>query len=105
MTYKVLVYFEDLQDHRHPYHAGDSFPRVGYEPSAERIAELCGTNNKRGKAVIEPVVVEAVVQEEPVKPEKQEESFPMNEPADDVVTFTLEEPAKPKRGRKPKETD
>ena len=102
MTYKVLMYFEDLQDHRHPYHAGDSFPRADYEPSAERIAELCCTNNKRGKAVIEPAVVETVVQEEPVK---QEEPFPMNEPADDVVTFVMEEPAKPKRGRKRKETD
>lgn len=96
MTYKALVYFEDLKDNRHPYHAGDSFPRAGYEPSAERIAELCGTNNKRGKAVIEPMKQE--------EPEKQEEPFPMNEP---VVAETVaqEEPVKPKRGRKRKETD
>ena len=96
MTYKVLVYFEDLQDHRHPYNAGDSFPRAGYEPSAERIAELCGTNNKRGKAVIEPVKQD--------KPEKQEELFPMNEPVV-VETVAQEEPVKPKRGRKRKETN
>lgn len=93
MTYKALVYFEDLKDNRHPYSAGDFFPRAGYEPSAERIAELCGTNNKRGKAVIEPV-----------KPEKQEEQFPMNEPVV-VETVVQEEPVKPKRGRKRKETN
>lgn len=77
MTYKVLVYFEDLQDYRHPYHAGDLFPRAGYTPSAKRIAELCGTNNKRGAAVIEPV-----------KAEKQEETSPINVPFEvaEVVT-------------------
>lgn len=89
MTYKALVYFEDLKDNRHPYSVGDFFPRAGYEPSAERIAELCSTNNKRGKAVIEPV--------------KQEEPFPMNEPVV-VETVAQEESVKPKRGRKRKET-
>ena len=80
MAYKVLVYFEDLQDHRHPYHAGDLFPRAGYAPSAKRIAELCGTNNKRGAAVIEPV-----------KTERQEETFPENASSEVVEVTTPNE--------------
>ena len=51
--YKALVYFTDLQDNRYAYNAGDVFPRIGLEVSEERLAELSGSNNKRGIPVIE----------------------------------------------------
>lgn len=62
MTYLVLEYFKDLKDNGYIYRAGDVFPRTGYNPSAARIAELSGTKNKRGRALI------AERQEAPVTP-------------------------------------
>lgn len=56
MMYKVIKYFEDLKDNRHPYKAGDIFPRKGLDVSRERIAELASDKNRRG----EPFIVEAV---------------------------------------------
>lgn len=53
MAYKVLTYFEDLKDKGHPYHPGDTFPRIGKIVSAERIAELSGEKNLRGVKLIE----------------------------------------------------
>lgn len=51
--YKVIINFSDLQDNNHSYNVGDTYPREGLTPSEERIAELTGTNNKRGVALIE----------------------------------------------------
>lgn len=51
--YKVLVYFQDLQDKNHEYNVGDTFPREGLEVSEERFEELAGTENKRGIPLIE----------------------------------------------------
>ena len=53
--YKVLAMFTDLQDGGYKYDAGDTYPRKGYKPSEERIAELASSANKRGQAVIEEV--------------------------------------------------
>lgn len=53
--YKAIADFVDLKDNNHKYHAGDVFPRKGYEPSEDRIAELLSNNNKRGTAVIAEV--------------------------------------------------
>ena len=39
--YKVLHFFTDLQDNRHAYHVGDTFPREGIDVSADRIDEFC----------------------------------------------------------------
>lgn len=55
MSYKVIKYFTDLQDNRHPYNVGDTYPRKGLEPSEERIAELASSNNKQGEPLIELV--------------------------------------------------
>ena len=52
MGYKVLKYFTDLQDKDHPYEAGDVFPRKGLEVTPERLAELAGSDNKRGEPLI-----------------------------------------------------
>lgn len=73
--YKALTDFIDLQDNYHKYHAGDTFPRKGYDPGEERIAELAGTNNKRGCAVIAKVAEKAA--DKPVeKPEKERVEIP-----------------------------
>ena len=67
--YKALTDFIDLQDNYRKYRAGDTFPRKGYDPGEERIAELASTNNKRGYAVIVEVSEKAVIKpvEEPVE--------------------------------------
>ena len=50
--YEVLWAFKDLQDDEYRYEKGDSYPRTGYKPTDERIDELSGSNNKRGKPLI-----------------------------------------------------
>ena len=42
----VVKSFKDLQDSNYIYHAGDSFPRKGYKPTAERVNYLLGQNVK-----------------------------------------------------------
>ena len=54
--YKVIVYFEDLQDNRYAYHVGDKFPRDGVSVSKKRLEELSTKNNKRRMPLIEEVV-------------------------------------------------
>jgi hypothetical protein len=53
--YKVLEFFNDLQDGGHAYHPGDAFPRDGVEVSAVRLESLSSTNNARGIKLIEKV--------------------------------------------------
>jgi hypothetical protein len=53
--YKVLEAFFDLQDGNHAYEPGDTFPRDGYKVSDDRLAELAGTDNRRGMKLIEKV--------------------------------------------------
>ena len=55
MAYKVIEYFEDLQDNGRPYNVGDVFPADGNTVSAERIAELVSTQNRRRIPLIEEV--------------------------------------------------
>ena len=55
MSYKVIHYFEDLQDFNHPYKAGDEFPRLGLKVTETRLQELSGRNNKQGKPLIAKV--------------------------------------------------
>lgn len=74
--YKVIEYFCDLQDKNHPYNVGDTFPRNGctYKPDEARCAELAGTNNKRGVALI------AKVEEKPVEEAPEVEEKPAKKP-------------------------
>ena len=69
--YKAVEYFTDLQDNNHAYNVGDTYPRKGYVPTDERIAELAGNSNVRGRAVIEEVVETVVVNDEEEKPRKR----------------------------------
>ena len=50
--YEVIKGFMDLQDDNHLYEVGQTYPRSGYKPTDERIAELSGSNNKRGKPLL-----------------------------------------------------
>jgi len=68
--YESIVDWRDLED-KHLYHKGDKYPHDGREVPKERIAELCGTQNKAGFAVIKalpvPVNGNPVQKEEPPK--------------------------------------
>ena len=55
MTYKVIAYFEDLQDNGRPYNVGDTFPVEGVEVMQERFAELASNKNRQGKPLIKEV--------------------------------------------------
>ena len=55
MAYKVIAYFEDLQDNGRPYNVGDVFPVDGNTVTAERLAELASTQNRRHIPLIEEV--------------------------------------------------
>lgn len=63
--YTVLVRFADLQDNGFVYNAGDTYPRKGLEPTADRINELASDRNKRGLTLIKKAV------EKTVKPKKK----------------------------------
>lgn len=53
MAYKVISFFKDRQDCRHPYNVGDIFPRQGMNVTEERIRELSTSDNRLGKPLIE----------------------------------------------------
>lgn len=53
--YKVIVYFEDLQDNSRPYNVGDTFPVEGVEVTEKRFAELASNKNRQGKPLIKEV--------------------------------------------------
>ena len=56
MAYKVIEYFEDLQDNGRPYNVGDVFPVDGNTVTDERLSELASTQNRRRIPLIEEVV-------------------------------------------------
>lgn len=53
--YKVVKHFVDIQDGFYSYNEGDTYPRKGYKPTAERIAELSGKKNLQGQPLIKKV--------------------------------------------------
>ena len=55
MAYKVIAYFEDLQDNGRPYNVGDVFPVDGNTVTAERLSELASTQNRRRIPLIEEI--------------------------------------------------
>lgn len=55
--YKVVAYFNDLQDGGHEYNPGDEFPRDGINVSDDRLNELSGTSNRLGMTLIEKVEI------------------------------------------------
>ena len=67
---KVIKAFRDALDNRYEYRVGDEYPRPGHKPTAERIKELSGSDNRMGVPLIEGV------QEEP-KAEPKAEKKPL----------------------------
>lgn len=63
--YRVIEYFTDLKDNSYAYNTGDTYPREGYEPSAERIEELSTDKNVRKRPIIELITAskKAVIEE------------------------------------------
>jgi len=53
--YKVIERFKDLKDNNYIYNVGDKFPRKGKRVAKARIAELSGSDNRRGRPVIEEI--------------------------------------------------
>lgn len=54
MYYRAVTGFIDSKDpERRRYSAGEAYPRAGYTPGEDRIKELSGRSNSRGRAVIE----------------------------------------------------
>lgn len=71
--YRVIAYFTDIQDGGHAYNVGDIFPREGMTVSDQRLKELSGAENKRGKALIEAVKEKkAEAEAEPVEVEQEQ---------------------------------
>ena len=79
--YKVISDFADLQDNRHVYKTGDTFPRGGVTVSEERFAELSSDKNKRGFPLIKKV-----------EEEKKPVEAPQTEKQDAVKEITAEKP-------------
>lgn len=71
--YTVIKRFTDLQDNGYKYAVGDTYPREGYEPTAERINELSSMKNKQKTPLIKADAVETVaeVTEEPAEKPKR----------------------------------
>lgn len=67
--YKVIRYFEDIQDAMHPYNIGDKFPREGMSVSADRLAELSTDRNLQRTPLIEFVPEPASIPDVDEKPE------------------------------------
>lgn len=59
MAYTVINQFTDLQDNEYRYNVGDTYPREGYVPSAERIEMLSTMNNRQRKVLIKAVETES----------------------------------------------
>ena len=55
MAYKVIEYFEDLQDNGRPYNVGDVFPVDGNTVTDERLSELASNQNRRRIPLIEEI--------------------------------------------------
>lgn len=70
---KVIKKFTDLQDGNHVYNVGDVYPREGYTPSEERIAELASDKNRQGTPLIEVPASAVVDVEEAVEETKETE--------------------------------
>lgn len=51
MTYKAKITFRDLQDNEYIYQVGEVYPREGYKPTKERVAEVL---EKGGIEQVEP---------------------------------------------------
>jgi hypothetical protein len=63
MAYKVIKYFNDMQDGNFAYEVNSPYPREGLSVLPSRIKELAGSDNRQGC----PLIVEVPDEEEPKK--------------------------------------
>ena len=63
--YRVIEYFEDLQDNGQPYNVGDVFPKRDKKVTKDRLNELATDKNRRHIPLIEKVEEPKV--EKPIK--------------------------------------
>lgn len=63
--YRVIEYFEDLQDNGQPYNVGDVFPKGDKKVTKERLNELATDKNRRHIPLIEKVEEPKI--EKPIK--------------------------------------
>lgn len=82
--YKVIRFFTDLQDGKHAYNVGDTFPREGITVSDERIAILASKANRQGVPLIKEVATGNVVHNPVLTPAQPEEV--VQEPTPKKVT-------------------
>lgn len=96
MSYIVLTRFADLRDGNHIYEAGDDYPRPGYTPTDNRIAELAGNYNRMGEPLIVDVDApcDECAVEAPETPVEAPQDEPKGNPAESVET-----PKKARRSR------
>lgn len=85
-----------MQDNKHVYHAGDTFPRMGLEVSDERVAELASKSNKRGEILIKAIDAERKAPQEPeIQPVSNE-----TEVFDEIIDKEKKSPKKRKKKEK-----
>ena len=90
--YKAICPFADSEDNGYVYRTGDTYPREGYEPTAERLIELVGTANGRGFPVIKEVTdTEEIPFSDPVT-EEEAEATAVAEVEETVDEIPVEEP-------------
>lgn len=53
--YRVIEYFEDLQDNRRSYNVGDVFPKGDKKVTKQRLNELATDKNRRRIPLIKKV--------------------------------------------------
>ncbi len=53
--YRVIEYFEDLQDNGQPYNVGDVFPKGNKKVTEQRLNELATDKNRRRIPLIKKV--------------------------------------------------
>ena len=82
MAYRVVRYFEDLQDNNFAYHAGEIFPREGKDVSVDRINELATDRTKQNTILI----VKEDDEVEEVKADEQAVEETVETPADGKET-------------------
>lgn len=55
--YKAIIEFLDASDDMAHYGEGEVYPRDGFNPSKERIEELCSDKNAAGRPLIRKVAL------------------------------------------------
>ena len=91
MGYKVINYFEDLQDFNHPYRVGDVFPRLGMKVSEARLKQLSTANNRQKKPLIELVEEKVSFEVEEIKEDKIVEKQPPKYTKTDINRMPVDE--------------